>query len=459
MSYENLKIGKLAQTVLKPLIISKATKQEISKMQELEYSKATFGIQYPLLLKTTSSVVEKHYYSDLFTIYGETYRLCCEWYETEKNNDRPYVEKWIKEHETIVTEASTDFFEDFEEDDYEVEEKNHKYDEDIRVIDTGTEYTRYRKVNGYWRLEEFDILSGQKENVIGKGQYSKRSLMYVKIPESVKGIESHAFYSCDILEEVIIPKSVKYIGESAFESCKNLKEIVIPEGVKYIGESAFESCENLKEIVIPKGVKQISSGAFRNCKNLRKVVIPDSVKRIDSWSFYLCENLREVIIPGSVEYIGESAFESCKSLREIIIPDSVRIIEQCCFHSCKSLEKVYLSDCLEYLGVAAFTYCTNLQSINIPYDIIILPRQFVYGCENLKKIDVSNGYGSKLKVIMSEAFAGCEQLSYFPGDNFRDLRVIEESAFQYCKNLIFSYPNCEVKKIAQQLKLKLEEID
>ena len=46
MSYENLKIGKLVQTVLKPLIISKATKQEISKMQELEYSKATFGIQY-----------------------------------------------------------------------------------------------------------------------------------------------------------------------------------------------------------------------------------------------------------------------------------------------------------------------------------------------------------------------------------------------------------------------------
>ncbi len=102
MSYEHLKIGKLVQTVLKPLIISKATKQEISKMQELEYSKATFGIQYPLLLKTTSAVAEKHYYSDLFTINGETYRLCCEWYETEKNNDRPYVEKWIKEHETKV---------------------------------------------------------------------------------------------------------------------------------------------------------------------------------------------------------------------------------------------------------------------------------------------------------------------------------------------------------------------
>ena len=100
MNYEDLKIGKLVQTVLKPLIISKATKQEISKMQELEYSKATFGIQYPLLLKTNSAVKEKHYYSELITLYGETYRLCCEWYETASNNDRPYVEKWIREHET-----------------------------------------------------------------------------------------------------------------------------------------------------------------------------------------------------------------------------------------------------------------------------------------------------------------------------------------------------------------------
>lgn len=98
-NYANLKIGKLVQTVLKPLLISKATPQEVLQMQGLEYSKENFGIQYPLLLKTTSPVTEKHYYSDLFLLYGETYRLCCEWYETPVNNDRPFVEKWIREHE------------------------------------------------------------------------------------------------------------------------------------------------------------------------------------------------------------------------------------------------------------------------------------------------------------------------------------------------------------------------
>lgn len=97
--YGELKIGKLVQTVLKPLIVNKATEQEIRQMQETEYSKKTFGIQYPLLLKTLAPVAERHYYKELLDINGQTYRLCCEWYETAANNDRPFVEKWIKEHE------------------------------------------------------------------------------------------------------------------------------------------------------------------------------------------------------------------------------------------------------------------------------------------------------------------------------------------------------------------------
>lgn len=104
MNYAELKIGKLVQTVLKPLIISKASVNEVLLMQDAEWSKTNFGIQYPLLLKTSSTVAEKHYYSDLFVIYGETYRLCCEWFETASNNDRPYVEKWIREHEEVVAQ-------------------------------------------------------------------------------------------------------------------------------------------------------------------------------------------------------------------------------------------------------------------------------------------------------------------------------------------------------------------
>ena len=97
--YDELKIGKLVRLVMKPLIVNKANELEIKWMQEAEYSKNTFGIQYPLLLKTEAPEAERHYYKESLKINGESFRLCCEWFETEANNDRPYVEKWIKEHE------------------------------------------------------------------------------------------------------------------------------------------------------------------------------------------------------------------------------------------------------------------------------------------------------------------------------------------------------------------------
>lgn len=95
-----LKIGKLAQVVLPPLLQSdKVSKEEIMLLQEKDYCKKYFDIQYPLLIKTKSEEKESHYYKERFDINGESYRLCCEWFETKANNDRPYLEKWISEHD------------------------------------------------------------------------------------------------------------------------------------------------------------------------------------------------------------------------------------------------------------------------------------------------------------------------------------------------------------------------
>lgn len=94
-----LKIGELAKLVLRPLLQSdRVSEKEISLLQKKEYCKKHFDIQYPLLLKTTAEKRELHYYKERFYINGESYRLCCEWFEKEANNDRPYLEKWISEH-------------------------------------------------------------------------------------------------------------------------------------------------------------------------------------------------------------------------------------------------------------------------------------------------------------------------------------------------------------------------
>ena len=76
----------------------KVSEEEIILLQEKEYCKKHFDIQYPLLLKTIAEEKELHYYKERFYIRGESYRLCCEWFETDANNDRPYLEQWIVEH-------------------------------------------------------------------------------------------------------------------------------------------------------------------------------------------------------------------------------------------------------------------------------------------------------------------------------------------------------------------------
>lgn len=267
MSYDELKIGKLVQTVLKPLIISEATINEVMQMQNLEYSKSTFGIQYPLLLKTSSPVAEKHYYSELFTLYGETYRLCCEWFETATNNDRPYVEKWIREHEA-----------DFE--------------KQVTLL----------PMNGI---------------AIQENQYSDRNdLTIVEIPNGVVYIGPYAFSHCSNLKEVIFPDSVQVIDDCAFAYCSSLEKLKLPENLRLIGRCAFMDCFQLKKVVIPQYVTAIPIYCFDGCKNLEEVKISGELRIIMDYAFHNCESLSlfSLYCCEYIKTICTGAFQGCKNL-------------------------------------------------------------------------------------------------------------------------------------------------
>lgn len=95
-----LKVGEIARKVFAPMLENGvATEDEIKWMQDVDYSKQFFGLNYPVLIKTNSVQKESRYYSQLLNIYGEKYRLCSEWFETSQNNDRPYLLKWIANHQ------------------------------------------------------------------------------------------------------------------------------------------------------------------------------------------------------------------------------------------------------------------------------------------------------------------------------------------------------------------------
>lgn len=100
--YKELKIGQLAQKVLRPMLTGGyATDEEITAMQTLKYSKQNFDLQYPLLVEENSDFENRRYYTKpILVIKGKRYRMCSQWFETSANNDRPYLLKWIAEHST-----------------------------------------------------------------------------------------------------------------------------------------------------------------------------------------------------------------------------------------------------------------------------------------------------------------------------------------------------------------------
>lgn len=92
---DEVKVGALARIVLRRLLESgAATPEEIEAFQTLDGSKASFGLNFPLLVSLDADFVHTRYYSDPLTIRGKKYRLTSQWYEAQKQP----LQNWIAEH-------------------------------------------------------------------------------------------------------------------------------------------------------------------------------------------------------------------------------------------------------------------------------------------------------------------------------------------------------------------------
>lgn len=103
-TYSELKIGKLVQIVLRRILESgNVTQEEVSNLQDHDYSKNMLGINYPLLVRSDKPFDKVRYYKMPICINGVKYMLCSQWFEGPTNNDRPFLVKWISEHENSST--------------------------------------------------------------------------------------------------------------------------------------------------------------------------------------------------------------------------------------------------------------------------------------------------------------------------------------------------------------------
>ena len=143
--------------------------------------------------------------------------------------------------------------------------------------------------------------------------YLQESIKFFNIPQGITKINNYAFVYTD-LESITIPNSVRVIDSDAFYGCKNLKTVELPTGVElYL--SAF-SLSGLESVEL-KDVKLRDIIIFYNCKQLKSVTVKGDTPVIPDHTFANCFNLTHIELPETLERIRYDVFSGCDKLREI----------------------------------------------------------------------------------------------------------------------------------------------
>lgn len=267
-----------------------------------------------------------------------------------------------------------------------------------------------------------------------------------------------------------IPSTVRELRYYAFSDQKDMTSITLPEGLVSISSYAFSGCSKLEHLVIPSTVDSISNYAFYGCSALQQINIPQSIKSLaDGVLSY--SGIKTLDIPSSVNYIGESAFSNCKSLQSIKLPERLTLLNYNLFDGCERLSDIQIPSTITAIEDCAFNGCKALQTITLPASLCTFENtswsdnSIFSGCSALKSILVEAGnkyYESdgtalynkakdtlvcfpagvtsyvvpqSVKTIARKAFCGCDSLQNIMfEDGVSDL-VIEQYAFENCKNI------------------------
>ena len=219
------------------------------------------------------------------------------------------------------------------------------------------------KVNSFFRYTE---RSEDGKLVYGVSQYfGADRLDELAIPAEINGHEitriedSFGVYSMKVSSKVVLPETIEKIGSFAFDDF-GLTEINIPDSVKSIDSTAFYKNDDLTNIRISSSQPYftVEDGLIYNKDKTELVCgpsavnirIPGSVKKIDDFAFYQSRRLCTVEIEDGVESIGEMAFFNCNNMTAAVIPASVTSIGYRALHGGNGFT-IY-----GYTGSAAETY-------------------------------------------------------------------------------------------------------
>lgn len=207
-------------------------------------------------------------------------------------------------------------------------------------------------------------------------------------------------------------------------------EVHIPDGVKKIESSAFWSNDVVEAVFIPGSVEEIGSNAFWSCDGLKFVSAEEGLKVIKDGAFWSCSGLTDVNLPESVEKISSSVFWSIGDLT-IHAPAGSYATSFAEYLGCGYSEEYaeYVkSDRANLIRAAQYEY-GDFSEFTIPENIKGIDATAFQYCKNLEGITIPGN----VEYVASRAFEYCYKLSVVKIED--GCQKIGDSAFAYCENL------------------------
>ncbi|MHB8360738.1 MAG: leucine-rich repeat domain-containing protein [Thermoplasmataceae archaeon] len=270
------------------------------------------------------------------------------------------------------------------------------------ILEDGALYNKERTRLIYYAIKRKEATFGVPDGVISIGKHSFcncHNLRRIIISPSVRIMENNPFSNLpqlrlenkspyfSFIDGVLYNKTMTTL--IYYEHETGPTELSIPDGVRIIGRHSFYSCKRIKEVIIPKSIEIIGYNPFANCPSLtlvnhspnyicEKGILYNKIK--SELIYYPISSPEEMIsIPITVRAIGRSAFYKCTTLKEIIMPDGVTKIGKSAFADCTNIAGVSLPHSLKVIEGLAFANCINLFEINVPEHTSIEANAF-YNC-------------------------------------------------------------------------------
>ncbi|MDE5887675.1 MAG: leucine-rich repeat domain-containing protein [Muribaculaceae bacterium] len=218
--------------------------------------------------------------------------------------------------------------------------------ETMGAIDNGYEWIAENQYEGDLIIPSIVSYGTTDYSVVGIGNagFIHTGITSVKLPNSIKYIESGAFYECVDLTAVICDaEKMDYIGDNAFKGDVKLISVVLPKSLDILGDSAFKECSQLKSIVLPDNLKEIKVSTFVDCSNLETIVFPPVLKTIGWQAFWRCSGLIGLEFPDSLSTLEGGAFAVCHNLKSVSLPESLSSMEGEVFIECYGLKDINYS--------------------------------------------------------------------------------------------------------------------